>query len=321
VNGNAGDQTPLPDLSWLTQVKESRQPLSGLHPIWVRHGVVESGPTILHPERHPYCEFGLQLAGSGYQMAGAEKVWRHPGDLLLMGPNMPHHGKVVRYPLKFIIVYFLPSIILELDPDNVGLEILRRFLCHQPLRSRIVQPPRPLLNRLKRGFAEMATEFDARHFGREVKLRVLFENMIVDFIRWEQSSGKLALASDGTAAWSHVERALRYLHEHHAETIYARQLAQVAGVSESRLRGLFHDMLGMPWVKYLQGYRVHRAAAMLREPGTDILDSALAVGFRTLSHFNVAFREFMGTSPSRFLKSGAGRPTRNQSTSKKARPR
>jgi len=50
-------------------------------------------------------------------------------------------------------------------------------------------------------------------------------------------------------------------------------------------------------VRYLQGYRIHRAAALLNEGGYDVTEAALTVGFDSLSHFNVTFRSFMGVSP------------------------
>lgn len=70
-----------------------------------------------------------------------------------------------------------------------------------------------------------------------------------------------------------------------------------AGVSESKLKLLFREALSMTWVKYLQGYRIHRAAALLNEGGHNLTEAAMTVGFDSLSHFNVTFRSFMGVSP------------------------
>jgi AraC-like DNA-binding protein len=65
--------------------------------------------------------------------------------------------------------------------------------------------------------------------------------------------------------------------------------------------------LGMPWSRYLQGYRIHRAAALLSEPGHSILEAAMAVGFESLSHFNATFRSIMGVSPSVYAKRASGK--------------
>ncbi|MGI8964931.1 MAG: helix-turn-helix transcriptional regulator [Limisphaerales bacterium] len=97
------------------------------------------------------------------------------------------------------------------------------------------------------------------------------------------------------------------MREHFAEDIYARDLAAAAGVSESRLKVLFQEMLGMPWTQYLRGYRIHRAAALLCEPNHHILEACLAVGFQSLSHFNSTFRSIMGVAPSVYAKRAAGK--------------
>ena len=63
----------------------------------------------------------------------------------------------------------------------------------------------------------------------------------------------------------------------------------------------------MPWSRYLQGYRIHRAAALLSQPGHNILETAMAVGFESLSHFNTIFRSVMGVSPRVYAKRAAGK--------------
>jgi AraC-like DNA-binding protein len=75
-----------------------------------------------------------------------------------------------------------------------------------------------------------------------------------------------------------------------------------AKVSETRLKVLFRETLGMTWGKYLQGYRIHRAAALLGEASRNVTETALAVGFESLSHFDATFHSFMGVSPREYAK-------------------
>jgi AraC-like DNA-binding protein len=65
---------------------------------------------------------------------------------------------------------------------------------------------------------------------------------------------------------------------------------------------LFRYALNLPWVKYLQGYRIHRAAALLSEGRLNVTEAALEVGFDSLSHFNETFHLFMGVSPKGFVR-------------------
>src|SRR6185312_15591315 len=119
--------TSVVELSWLLDVTESRQPMSESSPIWVRDGVVQEGPPTAHPERHPYCEIGVTLEGEGLSLVEGEEAYRMPGDLFLVGPGVPHWGMIKKFPLRFITVYFLPSVLVEMGPEHDGVKILRRF--------------------------------------------------------------------------------------------------------------------------------------------------------------------------------------------------
>jgi AraC-like DNA-binding protein len=296
----AAHRTKLPELAWLLDVTESRQPLSETSPIWVRHGEIHAGPPIPHPERHPYCEFGIVLAGEGVSMVENEEADRRPGDLFLAGPGVPHWGRITKYPLKFITIFFLPSVVVEMGPQSDGPRILSRFTAKQPLAERLVRPPRPLRRRLTELFREAVVEFERKRFGREVRLRSLLMEAMVQLLRWEEAEGRNIGAEGLEADWRPVSRTLQYLREHYPEPIYAKNVARAAGVSESRLKILFQNTLGMSWVKYLQGYRIHRAAALLGESGHNVTEAALEVGFESLSHFNATFRSFMGVAPSHY---------------------
>ncbi|MEP6663243.1 MAG: AraC family transcriptional regulator [Verrucomicrobiota bacterium] len=308
----------LGELSWLTEVKESVQPLTEQYPIWVRHGIVQTGPTIPHPERHPYCEFSTILEGSAVAYVGREDVERTAGDYFLAGPGVAHWYKGTHYPVRFAAVYFLPSVLIEMGPISDGMHLLRRFTARQTLAERLVRPPRHLEPRFKIIFAEIIAEFDEKKIGHEIRLRTLLMEMLVHLLRWEQKAGKESKIASSTTSWKPVEKALNHIQKHFNEVVYAKDLAAVAGVSQSRLKQLFHEHLGMPWSRYLQGYRLDRAAALLSQPGHSVLETALAVGFESASHFNTKFRSVMGMPPREYAKRAAGKREELNSTKTRA---
>lgn len=295
-------KTKVADLAWLLNVTESRQSLSESSPIWVREGNVPSGPPVAYPERHPYCEFNIVLEGEGTSLVGHEEAFRLPGDLLLLGPGVPHWGKIKKFPLRSITIYFLPSALIEIGPMSEGIRILRRFTASQALSNRLVRPPKALRTELTTLFESMAAEFAGQGFGRDVQLLSILLTQLVMLLRWEESQGINIGGESLEMDWQPVFKALEYLREHHAEPVYAKDVAQAAGISESRLKILFRYALNLSWVKYLQGYRIHRAAALLSEGRLNVTEAALEVGFDSLSHFNETFHSFMGVSPKSFVR-------------------
>ncbi len=288
------------ELSWLSEVVNSHQFLSESVPIYVRCGVVRAGPPEPHPERHPYCEIGTLLKGGAVAFVESEQASRARGDVLLLGPGVPHSAAVTRYPLRFITVYFLPSVIIELGPNHDGPQILRRFTARQSLRERLVRFPPRLRDRCLHRFERMAIEFERKEFGCELRLRILLMEQILELFRWEEKTGQEAVEARLKFDWDPVNKALQYMREHYSEPIYGRNLARVAGVSQSRLRSLFHNAIGMPWVKYLRCLRIHRAAALLRQEGLTVTQAALAAGFESHSNFCAAFRSFFNVSPTAY---------------------
>jgi AraC-like DNA-binding protein len=301
MHTNRNEPGKFDDLTWLLDVTESRQPLSESSPIWARHATVTEGPPTPHPERHPYCEISILLSGgAGYSMIEREKVYRGVGELLLLGPGLPHWGVIEKYPMSYTTIYFLPSVLIEMGPESDGVRILRRFTAQQPADQRVVRLPLKYRADFRSRFEEVCNEFSQPGFGREVRLRTLLLEMLVKLVRWEQSLGRNIGGTQLEIDWNPILKTLKYLREHYTEPIYAENMARAVGLSESRLKYIFHKALGVTWVKYLQGYRIHRAAALLNEGSHNVTEAAMSVGFDSLSHFNVTFRSFMGASPKNY---------------------
>jgi AraC-like DNA-binding protein len=294
--------TDLRELFWLSEAREASRPLSELFPVWVRHGDVRSRPDLACPEWHPYCEFNILLQGRTIAFVEREQIERIVGDLLLVGPGVPHWIRVTKYPARSIIIYFLPSVMIEMGPQSAGSNILRRFTSPQSLKDRLVRPPTALRRKLSHLFEEAVVEFENNWFGREMRLRNIVLELLVVLLRWEERIGRKVNDAALEVDWRCISRSLHYLSENYTKPIYAENVARAAGMSESRMKILFHNALGVSWVKYLQGYRIHRAIALLSESRTNVTEAAFAVGFESVSHFNTIFRAFMGVSPSEYRK-------------------
>jgi AraC-like DNA-binding protein len=301
------------DLAWLGNVKDVSQPLSRLRPIWVKENVVEGGslalplprPTVPHPERHPYCEFTIGCKGGrGVSYIGREK--QLTGDrpcVMLLGPGVPHTSELLEYPCRSLVIYFLPVLAFDMGPRGDGLRVLNRFTAEQTIDNRIVYPPEALWHQLRHNAEKMLPEFETGGFGSEMLLRSLLTDSLVALLRWEDENGRRITPSSDPLNWDYVQRALNHLQAHYAEPIYVKEVARAAGLSESRLKAVFRESLGMSCVQYLKSYRVSLAASMLGRSRHQVTEVALAAGFETLSHFNSTFREITGMSPSEYIES------------------
>lgn len=285
---------------WITRVREFTPPLRPQVPIWIRHGTVSSGEVVPTPELHHCCEFSIILQGTALVTVEGETRRRYPGDVFLVAPGLPHDARILKRPLTYITVLFMPSLLIEMAPAHDGPLLLNRFLARQPLRRRLVRPPPRLRRELCRGFSELVTESQQQEYGREIRLRTLLLDMLVQFQRWERDAHPVVATSSRQEDWVRLHRALNHLRENFSETIYARDLSRVIGISESRLRALFHKTMGTTWGNFLETLRCEQAARLFCHSATRITEAALAVGFQSLGAFNASFRRVMGCSPTTY---------------------
>src|SRR5258708_7535333 len=122
-------------IAWLADVMEVRQPLSETNPIWLRESVITEGPPTATPERHPYCELNIILAGHAEALVETESGIRDFGTIIFLGPGVPHWGHIAQYPARSIVAYFLPSLLIEMGPGEEGVKLLRRFTAKQKMNQ------------------------------------------------------------------------------------------------------------------------------------------------------------------------------------------
>lgn len=96
-----------------------------------------------------------------------------------------------------------------------------------------------------------------------------------------------------------LRRARDYLVRDLAAPPLLADVAQVAGMSVSRLKRLFPIEFERSVYDYFQAARMGEARRLL-ERGCDVTHAALTLGYSNFSHFSMAFRNQHGVNPSEF---------------------
>jgi AraC family transcriptional regulator of arabinose operon len=104
-----------------------------------------------------------------------------------------------------------------------------------------------------------------------------------------------------------IQRTLDHLQSHAARSIRISELAQVAGMSASRLAHLFRLQLGISPMQWLENQRMERARELLLMSGRPIADVGSASGMPNPVWFSRCFRRHTGVSPRDFRKRGGER--------------
>ncbi len=245
---------------------------------------------------HPEFQITLVLRSTGYRLVGDKITPLIPGDLVLVGSNLPHvwqqdpdargprpavHAIVVRFQKTFLGQDFWE--IPEAEPVHRLLKRAARGL-HISGRTRDAVAAR--LERLvnAKGLDRIAELLGI--LGALAESRELAPIASAGFVP--------SLSSDDQGR---MERVTAHIHAHLTETIDRATVARAAHLSEGAFSRFFKLRTGKTLPEYVNELRVGRACRLLAEEERKITDIALDCGFRNLPNFNRRFREITHLTP------------------------
>ncbi len=264
---------------------------------------------------HNLFELTLIVAGRGTRIIGDNIGSFFPGDLLLVGPRLPHVWKDDRQDgteqtVRAVTLQFASSFP---SPDLLSMPQMR------PLQDLLDRAGRGLL--LQGGLRNQVREKLRRLLHIEGARQVL---LILEILTdMAESQEYTLLASDGYTLSKSIDaqrwnRINGFILENFGRTIRAEELAQVAKLHPSSLGRYFKQTAGMRVTEYVNQVRIGHACRLLAVEEKPIVEICYDCGFQNLSHFNRCFRKWKEATPSQYrakLKglAPAGTPHRSRS--------
>lgn len=245
---------------------------------------------------HPEYELTLILEGSGERMVGDSHEYFFPGDLVLLGPGLPHTW-VSEMPSAAVVVQFAESFIAP--------------IVQFPECDRI----RQLLARTSQGLAFPATgwskgDLRASIMNLPVARAATRITGLLDVLQTLAGTraGAQTLASPyfqppaGKKAEGRIGKVFQYVHRHSAETVSLREAADLINLSESAFCKFFRRTTGKTFSDYVSDIRIGHACHLLSESDDTISEIAYHSGFESLTYFNRVFLRKKGIRPREFRK-------------------
>jgi len=249
---------------------------------------------------HPEYEIQFITATSGKYFVGDFIGQFEPGNLVLLGPNLPHNwvsdvapgeqvperGLIIQFPSEFI---------------NNGIHAFAEL--HE-LEDLLLDAQAGLVFTAATGAAAesiMRQLLTAQGCKRIQLFLALFDLMIAD-------AGRMPLASPGyvpdALAYmsSRLNHVLRFIAENLDTDLRESVLAELAQQSTSAFSRSFRKHTGMSCIQYINQLRINGACELLMQGDLGITDICFRVGFNNVSNFNRHFLIQKGVSPSAFRK-------------------
>jgi AraC-like DNA-binding protein len=248
---------------------------------------------------HPEYELTLTLNSRGHRYIGDDVGPYDDGDLVLIGPSIPHswHSREAVDPTKphvALVVWFTRDWVSQLTTAFPEMAHLSGML------ARATQG----LFFDRDASEAVASSFEAMRSAPPARRLVLLIEVLTTLCRCHDATPLANAPREGAelAADPRMVRVLDHLHAHFAEAVAVSTLADIACVSTSTFHRMFKRHTRMTMVDYVTRLRVGRACSLLIESGRSIATIAADVGYTNLSLFNRQFARAKGATPSTFRK-------------------
>jgi len=248
---------------------------------------------------HPELELTYILKGSGQRFVGDRIESFYPGDLVLIGPNLPHTWvssgqEDLPDACQAVVVQFKSGMF---DNQLNGFHEFDRI--------------RKLLEHSKRGIkfkGELAENVgkqlinlrDAEGLQWLTEFWTLLDQLAgsEDFTCLTASAYTPSLNKSNPAR---IDKIFHFLNQHYKETIDLKTVAELVHLTETSFSRFFKRNIGLTFNEYLNNLRVEAACRLLKEePYKTIAETAWESGFASSTHFNRMFKSRTGFSPSAY---------------------
>ena len=270
---------------------EKLQKPAGASWAWLDRRLDDAIPFQWH--HHPEYELTLTLNSRGQRFIGDHIGEYGDGDLVLIGPNLPHtwvsRERIAGGPHVAQVMWFHPdwaaalgATLVELRPVTALLARARTGLSFSP------------------GIAAAARSHVAALFARLPEERVPPLLELLQLLATDRHTTPLATVAAvpaPAADRTRIDRVLDHIHLHYAEGLSVPALADIAALSPSGLHRLFRRHTQQTITGYVTALRIGEACALLSGTTRPIAHIASDIGYDSLANFNRQFKAAKGMTP------------------------
>jgi AraC-like DNA-binding protein len=246
---------------------------------------------------HDECELTLIVQGRGSRFVGDSIEAYDVGDLVLLGPSLPHtyvageqRGGTTENT----------AVVVQFRPDFLGAPLLEapEFRSIGSLLSRSAQglaftePDRVVVESLL-AMAEM------EGLDRTIALLSLLATLAQVRNGRRLASDRYSPATDATGR-ANVDAICTFLAERYSRQLSLAEMADVVHMAPTTFEHFFHRTMGRSVTTYLIELRIAAACRLLVDTDDAVAHIAAQCGYANISNFNRQFRRLKEMTPLRY---------------------
>jgi AraC-like DNA-binding protein len=249
---------------------------------------------------HPEYELVYIKEGFGKKAVGNKIDEFKAGDLVLIGPNLPHvwisdksfaNDDVKRS--RATVVYFNPKIFSDLFYSMEETRPLNNLFMHAKLGVEITGTAKTQV------VQKLESITQATGMNKIVCLLDILNTIAVhnqfNFIDKEVATNKHRTSSKLTHIFDYVNSNIK-------KNIALKDVAKIANLTPESFCRFFKQKTGKKFIDYLHETRLASAKQLLLSSDFTVAEIAYQTGFKTTSNFNLLFKKNTGLSPTSYRK-------------------
>jgi AraC-like DNA-binding protein len=244
---------------------------------------------------HPELQLVYVEGGSGKRHIGNHLSYFRGGDLVLIGPNLPHFGltdQLKGEQFEIIVQFredFLGKVFFQ-APEMVGIkQLLERSSYGILFNKKIKQQLGPEIERL----------LELNSLDRMLKLLEILHSLAESTDYQLLNARDLALEVNQQEN-ERIKKVYGYVRQNFQEDIPLALISDEVNMTVPAFCRYFKKQSGKTFTQFVNEFRVIHACKLLTEGDQNISHIAMESGFNNFSHFNRLFKNIVKQSPNEY---------------------
>jgi len=244
---------------------------------------------------HPEMELVYVNGGTGKRYIGNHQSYYQDGELIMIGPNLPHYGFTDR------LTNNRSETIIQMREDFLGKDFF-----NVPEMSGIAR----LIARSKQGLVfNGKTKTEVGALLEALPKKSPFERIValLEILKALSESEEYEILNAASASMEiepqdqmRINQIYSFVKENFQQAIKLDEISDLVSMTKPAFCRYFKKLSGKTFTTFVNEYRLVHASKLLSETTMAITEICYECGFNNFSHFNKQFHRFTGKSASAY---------------------
>lgn len=223
------------------------------------------------------------------------------GDIVIISPESLHSiNKINNCEMDWTTIVFNLDLLKSSFTDGCSLNYIAPILNKNYKLPTIIDSKNPGYSSIYSIIENILSTYDKKDIAYELELKSMLFILFANFYKYEYVHKENNINELAFDLQEKIKAILNYIQENYDRDISIEEVASLCDFSEYHFMRFFKKYVGTSCLKYINNYRLEKAAELLKSNNSSITEISLDCGFNNLSYFNKLFKRKYHLTPREF---------------------